>query len=998
MYRRYQHLIYKKLVLLFLTVAGHLVFNYSFAQLPDYHVQLFDASFGVRTYEVKKVIKDQQDFLWILHNDRVQRFDGRHINDFLFEEEPHSILCDRNNRVWVSSGSKLYRFSNNHKGFQVVPVDTIKNLGIYHLFQLPGKELWVLTSKGFYILDSSKQVFRKHPDPTLGNLKQLQNRGIDESTNTLFFSTTDSLIAYSLKTRIRRALPLPQYNIRTVNALSDDLAFVSIWKGILYLYDFSKNEIKTIDLSGHLKNVQDYFIVVFQAVQVSKNKFLLASSKGLVEYDGHTGNFRQLKLFHKGKPLEGNMAFMDLYFDGKGTGWAAYDNYGVISFNKKAGEIGLIRNFETDIAKAWDNHVRNFAEDNKGNLWLATFNGFACLNLNDGTIQPYFATEGATDRLNHFSIRGIVYDGENLILGQTNRGIWLYNPVTKKYKRPGYPPGGKGDSTRRKLEGEFIDQIYTLQNGDYLVAGRSTGYLLHAKTYIIEELGFSGKKENLNFFYQDSKKNIWVGTEKNLYCLDSNFAHRFKITKKQTAGVTNGMFEWNDGSLIIGSNGLYQLVVKDTGVAISKIHPFFDRILVSIVIKDDRNKLWLGTSEGLLRYDMQTRNIESFSNFESIDGNSFYENSFCFNKQGWLFLGSNRGIIYFNPNGIGEQKDSLNIFITGITVNNDDSNYTGGRYPGKLKYFRNDIAFEFVAPYYNNANKLKYRYRLQGLDEEWKANGNNNIVRFHALRPGNYEFQVAASVNGVDWFYGGETIAFSISPPFWKTGWFIILIILVLVTVVYSLYRYQLNKKLEVERLRLGIARDLHDDIGSALSNIHIISSMAARKQQGNGESHTWSKIKESSRAMLENMHDIVWAINPENDTLEQVISKMKEFAGEICEAAYVEYYFNTDARLENIRLTVNKRKDLFLVFKEALNNAVKYSGCSKVHIRLRKNQHNQLCLQVKDNGKGFCKNEIQPGNGLRNMEMRAKEAKGKVTIESVKEKGTLVELVIPLT
>jgi signal transduction histidine kinase len=216
---------------------------------------------------------------------------------------------------------------------------------------------------------------------------------------------------------------------------------------------------------------------------------------------------------------------------------------------------------------------------------------------------------------------------------------------------------------------------------------------------------------------------------------------------------------------------------------------------------------------------------------------------------------------------------------------------------------------------------------------------------------------------------------------------------------VYALYRYQLHKKMEVEKLRLGIARDLHDDIGSALSNIHIISSMAIKKQMENAHaSQVFGKIKESSKAMLENMQDIVWAINPENDTIEQVLAKMKEFAGELCDSAEIEYVFESDENLEDLKLNVYQRKDLFLIFKEAMNNAVKYSGGNHIRITLHKTSNGWLTLIITDNGSGFKEDEIRHGNGLRNMNERAAEMKGQVRIDSENGKGTSVELRIPIT
>jgi|GEM_PF-4510635 len=970
-----------------------------YSQLPDYHVQLFDESFGVRTSDLRKIILDNHGFAWTLYDDRVERFDGKNVTTFILGAALNSIICDQAGMVWVSSPSKLYRFINEHKGFVNITVDTVSHLTIHQVCKYWNNEVWVVTNKGFYVFDENHKIFRKHPDPILAKPRSLTNRSlnISQRSQVILFGIPDTLIAYNPISGQYRFLPIR--SVQKASLLTDDLAFVSTWEGELYLYNFSKGEITKLDLQKHLTGAQDFFIVVYKAISIGQDKFLLATSKGLLEYNLVTGDFRNLKLYFKGRPLVSNLSYQDLFLDQQGTVWAVCDNYGLITFKLNANEIGLIRNNETDPKKAWDNHVRNFAEDDKGNLWLATVNGFVQWNIARDIFQPHFAKEGATDRLNHNSIRGIVYDGHYLILGPTNKGIWLYDPLTDHYRRPTYLPGESGEKTRLKLEADFIDQIYTLQNGDHIAAARDAAYLVDGKTYRIREIDFPGNYDNLNFTYEDSHHNIWIGTEESLYCLDTTYQSRFKLTQQQTSGQVNAICESWDGSLIIGGDGLHRITFKNSLPEVSVLDSFFEKMTIHILYRDEKDRLWLATSEGLFNLNLKTGKIESFSHFESIEGNSFYANSLCHAKNGMVFMGSSRGIIYFNPEQMEEEKDSLHFFISKIIINEDDSSYTATNSPFQLKYFQNAVTFYCEAPYYGNANKLKYRYRLEGLNPSWIDNGNNNIVRFHPVQPGHYVFEAAASINGVDWFESKDKIAFHISPPFWNTWWFYILVVLGVAGPVYALYRYQLHKKMEVEKLRLGIARDLHDDIGSALSNIHIISSMAMKKQQDNATvTQVFSKIKDSSKAMLENMQDIVWAINPDNDTIEQVLARMKEFAGELCDSAGMEYSFTSDENLDTIKLNVYQRKDMFLIFKEAMNNAVKYSGGDHIRITLHKPSNSMLVLQILDNGKGFNNDEIRHGNGLRNMNQRAGEMKGQIRIDSGNGDGTMVELKIPIT
>ncbi|MBX2965547.1 MAG: tetratricopeptide repeat protein [Cyclobacteriaceae bacterium] len=203
------------------------------------------------------------------------------------------------------------------------------------------------------------------------------------------------------------------------------------------------------------------------------------------------------------------------------------------------------------------------------------------------------------------------------------------------------------------------------------------------------------------------------------------------------------------------------------------------------------------------------------------------------------------------------------------------------------------------------------------------------------------------------------------------------------------------RRQLELEKMRSVIARDLHDDLGSALSSINIISQVALNEKNGEGENY-YQRINEQSSRMMESMSDIVWSINPNNDSLEQVLVKMKEFTAEILEPKDIAYHFREDDAISGIRLDVDKRKNLFLVFKEIINNAAKYSESKNVTIILLATA-TSLTLSVNDDGKGFDPAEVKPGNGLRNMADRAKAMNAIIHRESSPGKGTQIRLEIPL-
>jgi signal transduction histidine kinase len=214
--------------------------------------------------------------------------------------------------------------------------------------------------------------------------------------------------------------------------------------------------------------------------------------------------------------------------------------------------------------------------------------------------------------------------------------------------------------------------------------------------------------------------------------------------------------------------------------------------------------------------------------------------------------------------------------------------------------------------------------------------------------------------------------------------------------------RYRLIQKtrrlVEIEKLRNNIARDLHDDIGSALSSIHINSNMALSHPGEQGVVRTQlEKIQKNSGRMMESMGDIVWAISPANDSMENLQAKMKEFLAEILEPLNISYSLTGMTHLKKVRFDIEKRKDIYLVFKEAVNNAAKYSGCTDIIVNIHES-NGEMLLQVTDNGRGFDRHAIREGNGLRNMQQRAASIGGSLDIATTAGEGTTITLHIPIT
>lgn len=239
-----------------------------------------------------------------------------------------------------------------------------------------------------------------------------------------------------------------------------------------------------------------------------------------------------------------------------------------------------------------------------------------------------------------------------------------------------------------------------------------------------------------------------------------------------------------------------------------------------------------------------------------------------------------------------------------------------------------------------------------------------------------------------------------VQKPVWQKGWFYAVLALLIGGVIYVIHRLRVNQLLATEKVRRRIARDLHDDIGSTLTSINIMSSMAQRTAVQLDLAKTQDflvKIGESTTRMMESMDDIVWSINPLNDSTPRVIARMREFTTGLLEARQIGLTFSIDEKIYSRKLKLESRHDFFMIYKEAITNIAKYARCTFVDVRIQLRK-GRLVLRVQDDGVGFNVNDAGEGDGLMNMQRRAYRMNGQLSIQSQIGKGTVITLMFPTT
>jgi signal transduction histidine kinase len=326
----------------------------------------------------------------------------------------------------------------------------------------------------------------------------------------------------------------------------------------------------------------------------------------------------------------------------------------------------------------------------------------------------------------------------------------------------------------------------------------------------------------------------------------------------------------------------------------------------------------------------------------------------------------------------------------------DDSSFFDCNKPIVLDYKPQHIGISFL----DSSEKTlpNFEIKLEGSDNiAWIPIGSQGFMSYSNLYGGKYVFTVKNKNNNAE-----KSLEFTIKAAFWQKWWFIPSIMLYIFTVIglvfYLFFLYRFRQKMKTMKVQDKIARDLHDDVGSTLSSIAILTQAAKNNLEKAPEKtkKLLVQISENAQETLDNMSDIVWTNKTLNDNFEQLTVRMNEFLGKVLEPKDIDYQLTTSQKLGNLEWTSQKYYDFYMIFKEAINNAAKYSKASHVTVSAN-NEERNLVLEIIDDGVGFDASLKGNGNGILNMTKRATLIKAKIDIISVKNQGTSVVLLIPL-
>jgi|GEM_PF-6456982 len=613
----------------------------------------------------------------------------------------------------------------------------------------------------------------------------------------------------------------------------------------------------------------------------------------------------------------------------------------------------------------------SICEDRSGEyLWLGTFGaGLNKFNKNNGRIQEFDIAKlsGGSRDLN--MIYDIVPDHDGITLWiATEHGLRLFNTITEEVL---LPPVGKQDVTA-----SFVGHIHTLHpgiDGSIWIGTLGNGmyqWLPSDSLYKNWRQGDAGLRSNsiLDFatFESDSGRVIWVSaSEDGVIRIDLEKGEFFRLNEDD--GLP-GNSAWR---LLPDSKGGIWAI---TGANLTYVNPSRDTIE---------------------NYEIPLTTTQTFE-FSSFAGN--------LSTDGMLWSGGPKGLLRIDAENFRATKkqpelqfSEIRIFDRPVKIG--EHHPLSAAYSDELRLSWRDNLFslEFSLMDYRTIDRARYFYKLDGFHDDFVASRLGNRVEFTNLNPGSYTLHVRG-VNSA----GGEAVrqmAIVITPPFWATGWFRFLVIASIAALLYGLHRYRLNQLLKVERTRTRIARDLHDEVSANLSSINFFSDAVARSGENvlpEAARKYLGLINESASGAKSAMDDIIWAINPQHDDWGSFLARLRRYASDLLASREIDYNIQMSEDKSSEKVSMEIQRDLWLIFKEIITNAIRHSECSQVEI-IAEFERKSFHLTVRDNGSGFNETVQTDRNGLANIRSRAEDLNADVELQTGEERGTTWRIRLPL-
>ena len=1021
---------YRQILVLSWFILQYLV---SFSKDRDHfifdHLSVND---GLSQSSVYAIFQDSDGYIWFGTEDGLNRFDGTKFT--VFKKDPlHSnslsnswiwdIDEDKYGNIWVATGNGLCKIDQARSIIhKYLPEDGNVNSLINSrtdclLYDSEGK-LWIgIWGGGLNLYRDETDDFKRYlPDdggqnPISHNFVRILyednngviwigtwggglNRYIPETDNFVYYTTSSSLTN--------------RISGNEITAISDgpeNQLWVGTYQNGISILDKKSNSFLEMNNETYREVKEKSITAIYRD---NENKMWIGTQNdGLYIYD--QGTFIHINQQTHGEAgIKGNYIY-SIFQDKSGVVYVG--NSGVSLYHKSQTKFDHIKKANPGESGITGSNVWCFAENSEGNLFIGLENnGLNIYNILTDKILD--EKQSPYNSLNHCYIRTMEIDQfQNLWIGTIGEGIYKISPKSNQVQNLNKLFQDQDFHDEMRINSLLADNyklyIGTVMGGIFVFDQVEN---MISKLNCVYNDSVKISSEYINTMIKDHHENLWIGAWGGGFsCLKkgskklSRYFHDDKNPLSLSNNIINCLHEDPSGVLWIGTNQGLNKLVKPKNDAFNsfdeEIVKYFQKDglaheVIYAIESDNHGNLWISTNGGLSKFDIQH---EVFTNFTIEDGlqeNEFNGKSSLRLSDGRLAFGGINGFNIFHPDSIKTDSIQPPMVITDISIFGEELNLDSLKATEtklQLPYSRNFISFEFAALDYIAPQKIKYAYKLEGVDLEFIHTNNRRFANYTNLDPGNYRFIVRNTNRDGIWNENQLVFDFEIMPPFWFRWWFILLSAFLVIGVIYLIFQLRLSRILEIERLRTNIANDLHDDIGSSLTKISLYSDLIKSGVNHKKSTTYLQDISSLSREVIGSMSDIVWSIDMRHDSMQDLVDRMKEFALSVCEPANISAHFHIQGIDAQRQLKPVFRQNIYLIFKEAINNILKHAHTDRIHVYFEQ-EGNILSLKIIDNGQGLSNVKSSlGGHGLVNIKKRASRFDG--TVEFINKNGFQIHL-----
>jgi ligand-binding sensor domain-containing protein/signal transduction histidine kinase len=989
-------------------------------------LQSYDTSNGLAHDRVRCVTADSRGFLWFCTPDGLSRFDGtRFVNYGVRQGLPHPSVEDivevKPGLYWIATAGGLARLRA-----AADPAITAYSLGsdIESDFVLAIKKdrrgrLWIGTGKGLFVLErpEGEPSFRRvEPNASRDGARFGAVEALAEAPDgTLWIGTDEGLFRTLADGRITREPVMSTAEITDLLVDGHGRIWIghagglTVWTGSTGAdrRPTGRESVCTLGSSspvpvsqGHacrFQRIARLPTVVRSLSQGFNGRIWIGTTEGLIEFGGN--RFRGYTAAHGLT----NGVINAVTEDAAGNVWIGADAggasklplHGFISFREAD---GLRQNYITAISESRAGRLRvrgrwpvinefdgerfiskdlpiagesghltdydyDILEDRIGEFWVGTPKGlFRFADAEEG--PPFGPTR---PKLIRTLAPGLPAAFVVPSLVDSRGDIWMTTQV--------------GDARRVVRWQRFSDRFQEFPEAD--VQSRPWGGLR---------------------FTEDRSGAIWFGGDRGVARHRDGHFSPIQIAESNQNLVVTGLHVDGHGRLWLGTRGAGLYRSDDPAAEQPRFRSYtaarneLSSETVWCITDDGAKYIYVGTPQGVDRLDPDTGEFKHYSVADGLAGSEVI--SAFRDREGRLWFGTFSGVSRLLPRTdfahppptawIGELR------IRGVTEPLSSLGESSAIIR-TLQPHENQLQIDYFGLGAATGEPLRYQYRLEGADSTWSIATPDRSVNYAELAAGSYRFLVRAIDTDGRPSRTPASVTFTILLPVWKRWWFLGAMASLVMASAYGVHRYRLTRLVEVERLRTRIASDLHDDLGSSLTQISILSEMVRVQLSGQAPRLTepLARIGTLSRESVDSMSDIVWAIDPLLDTPQHLLQRMRQFVNELLDVRGVTVQFEASGDTRR-QLASDLRRHVFLIFKELLNNVVRHANATTVSVKVTVAPR-ELQLWVTDDGRGFESGGATPGHGLRGMQRRAADLGGSLDVASQPGSGTRAHLILPI-